>query len=421
MLSLGTLYGAVFVDVREQKGREIANSAIIKKMGDAWIVPSQSGAGSYRVSMESGEIMCSCPDFELRRSACKHVYAAAFFVQRTTVTEQIDAFGTTTTTTVTETAATVRVSYPQRWAEYNKAQCAEKEITQSLLRSLCDGIQGAPQTGRGRPKTPLSDVVYGLTMKVYTTASGRRATTDIEACSEAGYMTTAPRYNTLFDYMDKPELTDLLTVLVEESAAPLACVESRFAADATGFGTTTYHRWFDHKYGREKKVQGWVKAHAMIGTTTNIITAIRVTNSNMHDSPELPALVESTAERFKVAEVSADKAYLSHANLTTIEKVGAVPYIPFKSNSQGEGSAAWRRMWGLFMYRQPEFLQHYHLRSNAESTFSAMKRKFGPSVRSKNPTAQVNEVLCKALCFNLSMLVHAMFELGIEPTFFEAA
>jgi len=73
------------------------------------------------------------------------------------------------------------------------------------------------------------------------------------------------------------------------------------------------------------------------------------------------------------------------------------------------------------MYRQPEFRQHYHLRSNVESTFSAMKRKFGPSVRSKNQTAQINEVLCKALCFNLSMLVHAMFELGIEPTFLEAA
>lgn len=98
-----------------------------------------------------------------------------------------------------------------------------------------------------------------------------------------------------------------------------------------------------------------------------------------------------------------------------------MPYIPFKSNSQSQGSAAWRRMWGLFMYRQPEFRQHYHLRSNVESTFSAMKRKFGPSVRSKNQTAQINEVLCKALCFNLSMLVHAMFELGIEPTFLEAA
>ena len=73
------------------------------------------------------------------------------------------------------------------------------------------------------------------------------------------------------------------------------------------------------------------------------------------------------------------------------------------------------------MYKQADFLAHYHARSNVESTFSAVKRKFGGSLRSKNVTAQTNEVLCKALCFNLSMLVHAMHALGVEPTFPGAA
>ncbi len=116
-----------------------------------------------------------------------------------------------------------------------------------------------------------------------------------------------------------------------------------------------------------------------------------------------------------MAEVSADKCYLSHDNLADIEGFGAVPYIPFKINSQGGGSAAWRRMWGLFMYEQPKFLAHYHKRSNVESTFSMMKRKFGGSVRSKNFVAQQNEVLCKALCHNLSVLVNATHEIGITP------
>ena len=74
-------------------------------------------------------------------------------------------------------------------------------------------------------------------------------------------------------------------------------------------------------------------------------------------------------------------------------------------------------MWGLFLYKQAEFLAHYHQRSNAESTFSAVKRKFGGAVRSKRLDAQVNEVLCKVLCHNLSCLVHAIHELGIEPSF----
>lgn len=41
--------------------------------------------------------------------------------------------------------------------------------------------------------------------------------------------------------------------------------------------------------------------------------------------------------------------------------------------------------------------------------------------RTVSPVAQTNEVLCKSLCFNLSMLVHAMHEHGVEPAFPEAA
>ena len=46
-----------------------------------------------------------------------------------------------------------------------------------------------------------------------------------------------------------------------------------------------------------------------------------------------------------------------------------------------------------------------------------VKRVFGDSVRSKTPTAQVNEVLLKILCHNVRVLIHEMHELGIEPRF----
>jgi len=74
-------------------------------------------------------------------------------------------------------------------------------------------------------------------------------------------------------------------------------------------------------------------------------------------------------------------------------------------------------MFGYFMYRREEFLAHYHKRSNVESTFSAIKRKFGDSLRSKTETAQVNETMAKVLCHNLVVLIHEMYELGIAPVF----
>lgn len=72
-------------------------------------------------------------------------------------------------------------------------------------------------------------------------------------------------------------------------------------------------------------------------------------------------------------------------------------------------------MFHLFQYRRDDFLAHYHKRSNVESTFSMLKRKFGDSLRSRTDTAMRNEVLCKVLCHNIVVLIHEMRELGIDP------
>jgi hypothetical protein len=165
------------------------------------------------------------------------------------------------------------------------------------------------------------------------------------------------------------------------------------------------------------KKAAWLKAHAMVGTSTGVITSIKVTASDGADCPQLPELVEATKQHFAMAEVSADKAYLSNENLTAIEATGAAPFIPFKLNSQQDGSSAWRKMHAVFILQQDEFLAAYAKRNNVESTFSSVKRKFGGAVKSKTFTAQVNEILCKVLCYNLGCLALAMQQLGIEPSF----
>ena len=62
-------------------------------------------------------------------------------------------------------------------------------------------------------------------------------------------------------------------------------------------------------------------------------------------------------------------------------------------------------------------MAHYHKRSNVETAFAMIKAKFGGFLRSKNPEAQVNEVLVKILCHNICVLVQAMYALGVEPNF----
>jgi transposase len=69
------------------------------------------------------------------------------------------------------------------------------------------------------------------------------------------------------------------------------------------------------------------------------------------------------------------------------------------------------------MANSEEFMQHYHKRSNVETTVSMIKTKFGYTVRSKIWDAQVNEVLCKIICHNICVIIQEMYNLGISNEF----
>ncbi|MFO0804665.1 MAG: hypothetical protein U0791_16275 [Gemmataceae bacterium] len=64
-------------------------------------------------------------------------------------------------------------------------------------------------------------------------------------------------------------------------------------------------------------------------------------------------------------------------------------------------------------------MAHYHKRSNVESTFSTIKRKFGHDVVSRCQTAMVAEVLCNIICHNLTCLIQEQESLGIVPLFWK--
>ncbi len=395
------------MDARQEQGLQIAALSKIERNPLGWKVPSQSGKGSYVVKVGQ-EPYCTCPDFEERKLPCKHVYAVEFVIQRE---ERVDG-----TTTYTES---VKVTYTQDWPAYNAAQVNEQERFTHLLRDLCDGIPQPPQS-KGRPRLPLNDVVFGMVSKVYSTMSGRRHMTDLRDAQGRGFVMKAPHYNSTFRYLDNPALTPILKGLIEQSAMPLKAIESDFAVDSSGFTTSVYDRWFDHKYGKVRSEHKWVKAHMMCGVKTKVITSVEVTPTETADAPQFPGLVGATAQNFGIREVSGDKAYSSRRNLHAVEAAGGTAYIPFKSNTNGVGKSfdgLWNTMWGYYTYNRARFLEHYHKRSNAETAFSMVKAKFGTKVRSKSPTAQVNEVLCKFLAHNICVLIQSMYELGVQPEF----
>lgn len=187
--------------------------------------------------------------------------------------------------------------------------------------------------------------------------------------------------------------------------------------DSSGFSGCKFDRWYDEKWGEPRSKRSWVKVHAVVGVKTNVITAVEVTDKNGGDSPLLQPLLDATSQQFTIKDFTADMAYLSEDNLNAIVAAGASPLIPFKSNSAATRPGIWNRMFHYFNFKREEFLKRYHQRSNIESTFSMLKRKFGDSVRSKTDLAMRNEVLAKVLCHNLCCLIQSMEEFGIDPTF----
>src|SRR3989338_6328850 len=394
------------IEIRKVKGLEIAKTSRISKVGNGWHVPSQSGAGFYVVQSNGFGATCTCPDYELRKCKCKHVFAVEFVV-----TKEVDNEGNVTIT------QTIRKTYSQNWSEYDKASINQKTLFMKLLKDITGNLNQEYKIGR--PTLPLSDMVYSSVMKVFTTFSLRRFMSDMQIAKEKGYVNVTPCYASVGHFMQKKEITPLLVKMVTLTSLPLRTIEKDFAIDSTGFGTSIFQRWYSFKHGKEISSRRWVKCHFITGVKTNIIPSVKITSEFDNDSPELRELVKTTSENFEMEEVSADKAYLSRDNMNLIEEAGATPFIPFKSNATAKpkGSAIWKKMFYYFQLNNEDFLDHYHKRSNAESSVFMIKSKFGDSVRSKTWTAQVNEVLCKIICHNICVVIQEMHELGINPDF----
>ncbi|OWP56409.1 MAG: hypothetical protein B2I17_05970 [Thermoplasmatales archaeon B_DKE] len=115
---------------RRQKALEIAVRRKTKQEREHWIVPSQSG--SHFVCYAMNEPICTCPDFENRKVACKHIIAVELTKYRI-----VDREGNVI---IQESK---RVTYSQDWTSYNIAQNEEVKLFDQLLSDLVSSVEDA--------------------------------------------------------------------------------------------------------------------------------------------------------------------------------------------------------------------------------------------------------------------------------------
>lgn len=310
------------------------------------------------------------------------------------------------------------------WHDYNASQTSEKALFVNLLHELCSIIE-EPRHTKGRKPHKIKDVIYSSCMRTYMNTSSRRVQSDLKIAKELGYIDKIVSFNSLLDNLERPELKSFLKELIEISSLPLKQIESDFAIDATGFGTSRYTTYFDVRYGKNKnrKYRMFRKCHAVCGGATNIIISAEITEGHVNEQTKFEELAMDTKRNFNIRNFCADKGYLAGENFALIQKLGGQAFIPFKSNtsanssSQSEYRSYFKSAFNFFKNHMEEYLSKYHQRSNIESCFSMIKRKFGTNVKCKKEISQDNEILSKILVHNLCVLIQEIFLNKIDINF----
>ena len=314
-------------------------------------------------------------------------------------------------------------TYPQDWAIYAKAASTEKLMFLKLLKDAVDHLSiDYVYKGNGRPPHYYGDILKSLCIKAYHNYSSWRLESELRIARAMGIIEFVPKRSTINKYMQSKKITNMLHKLVKILAEPLATIETHFSADASGIQMKYGNkRWIKVRHTKDeiKEVRNYVKLHIISGVKSNVITSVKITPGNKHESPFFKGLLDETVGVFNVKEVSADAGYLSRKNVRAIGYIGAEPYIMPKKNVSvpRKGTGPWVEMLQLWKHNQMVFAQRYHLRSNVESTFGALKRKFGDFCRCKLIEAQENEILSKVVCFNGAILAENILSYDLRSGF----
>src|SRR5262249_49940713 len=152
----------------------------------------------------------------------------------------------TRSVTVTE-----KITYRQDWPAYNVAQRTEKKRLQALLADLCCQIAEPerPAGKSGQKPHRYCDSVFAMGFKTYCGFSCRRLSCGLDDAFAAGHTTRKIPGLKVPQFLENPAFTPILKALIAKSALPLRSVEHDFAIDSSGFSTSRFERWFDHKYG----------------------------------------------------------------------------------------------------------------------------------------------------------------------------
>lgn len=318
----------------------------------------------------------------------------------------------------------------RNWFEYNEAKTRRVQTFLSLLLLILDTVPlPSLYKGKGRKPTPTRDIIICLSLKIYYKTSFRDIIGELKQRKKELGLKKVPHFNTLRRYMVDPRIAVILGILLVFLLQPIAALETVFASDATGFGTSRKSEYFTvvvnsqakkdtkgKKLLQKKKRKDFVKLHVTIGTFSQMVVCAVSTIGKNREPTQFETMVTMVSSVFKIKEWLGDAGYLSRKACNLVSKQHGIPFFWPKSNStaKSRGSYAWSDMITMFKNNLQVFKKHYHQRSKVESVFSSIKNYFGSTVFSRCIEGQLNELLFKVLDYNLCRLGEVAFYMKID-------
>lgn len=178
--------------------------------------------------------------------------------------------------------------------------------------------------------------------------------------------------------------------------------------DASGIRIIGRSIWYSIKTKQKIYRRDCDKIHIAVCSDLLLILNWRITQWKKNDSPFFRILLAP----FKLLGIIiADLGYSSRENHQFVFERNGAGFIPFKSNATAKtkSSPAWKFTFHLWSVCKTIYQSIYHQRSKVECVFSALKKRYGDKLHSRNAYMRRKEMALRFIAYNLRIIVYYQY------------
>lgn len=293
-------------------------------------------------------------------------------------------------------------------AEPHSLEKEKRKFIQVLFQFI-DSVDFEQKEEIGRPKKDIHDIVKCLGIMAYNGMSYRRSNSDFVDLYEKRLIGHIPTRSTLNRFICSEETNKIISKLIQLSALVFIDSEDTLICDSTWLSHHMYGGGYKIVYDKEHApLDKCTKLHIACLKNSKVIAYAITTKGTVHDSPIFKKLVMYVVRNgFFIKNLLADAGYSSKDNYNFCNNLNIHNvFIDFQERVKfrPEGRTAWARQLKVFKQDPELWHEKYRFRVVVEGIFSCIKKKHINYLRSRKPESRENELMLKALVYNLTVI-----------------